>query len=418
MNNLQDVAKDSANPPRSRAYWYSLLAGSFLLEVAGYLAFPYISLQMRARFGIGPSNIGRILMIAIWTRPLAALIGGIASSKTPPRIMFSFACLAEGICFFLLGSMHGALWAVAAILIGNIGFSIWKPNVFALAYDQETDKTSSSTTRMALLNGALNAGAASGSLLSALMIRFNASSVFLSAGILYPLLIPFFIPALSQKNGAVTQKQPPQPTISTLQSIRLTLCRWDSAALILATIGFWASYSQFNAFFSLFTTDWLHNSGWTGAGFAIVAILVTIVSIGLARLQILSTKLREVSLVSLILLAGGWKVLSSAPSISSVAFFLISIAIAEASLSIFLADSWGGCLQEHAHLMQSLNFALRSFAMGIGSLLGGWSYVAQMPGKTLSFWGNQNTALLTISFLGILLFSRRSRQQTNHGASS
>lgn len=382
--------------------FHLLLAGAFFLEISGYLAFPYLSLQLRERFGIAPIDIGHILMIAIWIRPLAALAGGLLSTRLRPLTIFAFACLAEGACFLLLGMSSGASWAIFAVLIGNVGFSIWKPNIFALAYRE--DDTGSSATRIALLNGILNAGAACGSLISAAMIRFNISTVFLASGILYPLLIPFFIPSLSTEGPAAEESDVPPHESSFRGQFLSLLFQWRTLALILMTVGFWASYNQFNSFFSLFANDWLRDPSWTGTAFACVTVIVALSSMALARWRTLSLRIRELSAVSLVAIAIGWIFLTSSHNVPAVLVFLASIAVGETLLSVFLADSWGGLARGKKHLMQSLNFSARSFGMGIGGLLGGWTYIAPAQAGPLSRWGMQNVALLAIALIGVFIF--------------
>lgn len=52
----------------NRAF-YILLAGAFLLEAAGYVAFPYLSVSMRDSFGMSEMDIGLLFLVAIGLRP-------------------------------------------------------------------------------------------------------------------------------------------------------------------------------------------------------------------------------------------------------------------------------------------------------------------------------------------------------------
>ncbi|MBI4669573.1 MAG: hypothetical protein HY747_10415 [Elusimicrobia bacterium] len=378
------------------------MVGAFFLEISGYLAFPYLSLQLRDHFGFTPAQIGQILMLAIWIRPLATLAGGALSMRLRPLTLFSGACLAEGACFLLLGGADHAFWAIFAIIIGNIGFSIWKPNLFALAYNEKDGR--SSTSKIALLNGVLNAGAASGCLLSAIIIHLNVSMVFLASGILYPLLIPLFIPSLSLEQ--IPQTAPLNAPSSFKREVLPSLLQRETFALILATVGFWASYNQFNSFFSLFAKDWLLNPSWTGAAFAAVTILVALFSLALARWHILSSKLHWLTAIFVVLFALSWMAMVSWNNIPSVIFYIVLISICETLFSVLLADSWGKLISAKKHLMQSLNFAFRSFGMGAGGFLGGWLYRSPAQSGSLLNWGIQNVALLAISLFGVL-FSYR-----------
>jgi predicted MFS family arabinose efflux permease len=371
----------------------TILFGAFLLEAAGYLAFPYIGLELRDSFGMSESKIGLAFLVAISLRPLWAILGGLLAERGYSRLIFTVACLCESICFFSLGIATRPIIAIFAIVLGNIGLSFWTPNLYALVYrnyagNQATAKTS-------LLTGALSAGAAAGCLGGALLVSANAHYVFLGAGILYLAVIFPIVMALG-KNG---------PDAKTYGDISGTGWReyvgQELVALILVTAGFWASYAQFNSFFSLYAKDWLGRAAFTGVAFGILTTAVAIFSTLISRISSIETYLKYYVFASGLLLILAWQWACFSPTLISATSLVLVLAGAESVYSIWLADRWAKIGNDRPSLFQSFNFSGRNIAMGIGSFAGGLAYKNPQSGLPLFTWGLENAAFIAAGLGGI-----------------
>jgi len=375
-----------------------LLAGAFLLEMAGYVAFPYISLRLRNSFNLDEEAIGLYFLLAIWLRPVWSILGGLLAEKIRPVHILSMACLSETIGFLLLAFGTHPYEAVLALVIGNLGLSLWSPNLFALIYKWYDDKQA--VSKVSVLSGISNSGAVIGCLLGAWLSSTAAQPIFLSAAALYlvaaPVLGYVLRHEMPSKSEAISDSQPiPAIFRSNLKAV----------ALILAiSIGFWASYGQFNAFFALFSHDWLHRDSITGIAFGGVAVGVTIFSLVLSRLRDLKHQLKALSASGAFAFSIAWLILVSFPNYFSVMLFVAAISWAESCFSIYLADLWSDVSRGRTHFMQAMNYAFRNVGMGLGSLIGGIFYHSQsVMSPSLMGWGLSNMVLLAVAAAALVL---------------
>jgi MFS family permease len=352
---------------------------------------------MRETFGMKESDIGLLFLFAIGLRPLWAMIGAYLAERIRPVYLLTVACLTESIAFYILGASNSLNFGIFAIILGNLGFSLWTPNLFGIIYKEY--QGTEAAAKASLLNGMLNAGAAVGCLIGAGVALLDMRQIFLAAAMLYLGCLPVLAWSLWPQRA-----QPPQQKSKDLNANNFWapgLSQYLGA--VLATAGFWASYAQFNSFFALYAKDWLHSETFTGFAFGTLAMTVAITSIGLSKWKNLKRGLPRLTQISCVILAVAWQALSLHAGIASAMFFILALALSEAASSIAFVDLWSQLNPHRSHLTQNLNFAMRNIAMGLGSFIGGHFYQPPASASGLQNWSYVNAALLTVTIIGLWL---------------
>ncbi len=382
-----------------------LLLGGAILEAAGYFAFPFLALRLRDHFKLSLEQVGIIISTAIWLRPLVSILGGWLSERLHGKWLLSLACLPEAICFFLLALTVSPVAAIAGVILGNIGFSIWAPNLFSIA--TVVGPKSSEILRLSKLNEFINVGAAFGCVAGGIFATVDPGLVFMIAGLLYLGIIPILFPILAAMPTS-NEKQQTQLSFG----FPITKVITSQGVLIrtaVVTLAFWASYGQFNSFFGVYAKDWLKNNIETGLAFAAVAVGVALFSALLSKSKKAQNELNGWSFFSLSGLVIGWVLLTTLPGLTSVGVFVFFLALSEAMLSVYLANKWHESFSKASSLAQGWNFALRSIGMGFGTLLGGFLYVSPEQGRNLISW-----LLINIVLIVVVMLSQHQNTQSYH----
>lgn len=388
----------------------TLLVGAAILEAAGYIALPFLTLHLRDQFGFSIEMAGLVISVGIWLRPLASIFGGCLSGKLHGKWMFSLACLCEAVCFFLLGNAHSTPLAILGLMLGNVGFAIWAPNLYAIATDAGPKNLELS--RLSKLNGFINSGAALGCVAGGFLASIDAGFVFKTAGTLYLGIFLLLFPLVA------SWKAP--PTLVKKKTTHANNTVFSPSVLIKTTaltLLFWSSYGQFNTFFAMYAKDWLGSTTITGAAFAALAIGVSIFSSLLSKSIKLQESLSSIANFSLSGLAFGWGLLTLSPNLISAAIFILALAIAETVLSVFLAEQWNRSFTMGAGRAQGFHFAVRNIGMGLGGLVGGLAYYGPGTGNLLG-WFILNCLLLLGAMFIKIIFEKFAKQFVpNRGAS-
>ncbi|MBF0442162.1 MAG: MFS transporter [Oligoflexales bacterium] len=381
----------------------ALLFGAFILEGAAYFAFPYVSLQLRDHFKFSANNMGLLLSVGIWFRPLWSILGGILGEKFRSIYLLVFGCLSESLAFVLLGIGSSQYLAIIAIIIANMGLSVWNPNLYAQVYRIYDNQKTDCQKKVFILNAFLYSGAAVGSMSGALVESKSRTGVFLGSGVLF--LIALFVLSFLLIKAPIPIK--PATREKFTKSWKDILLNQQAFSLIIVSVCFWASYNQFNAFFSLFANDWLKNGTMAGFAFGSVTLLVAFLSFIIPKSRIISRNIFLIAPFVLVLFSISWIMKVLIPNYFSVLFFISSIALAESFFVTILADLWAKIDPDKPHLMQSFNYSISTLGMGVGSLAGGYFYCSPEACKTLLSFGYENVSLLTLSLFCLIFFYRK-----------
>ena len=379
-----------------------LLIG-FLLEAAGYLAFPFLALRLRNHFGFSEKEIGTLFLVSIWIRPIASILGGILSTYLSSVITFLFACLFESFCFGALALGNQSHWAIAAIIIGNVGFSLWSPNLYSLAQTIQTGLDS--TRAISLLVAFINLGGIIGATASGFAAQHYTQHIFLIAAALFVLIIPLSWNTISS-NSIATKKSHSYKGAFAKKIIL------KNVFLIFSTLFFWASYNQFNTFFSIFVQDSSQKMALVGISFSLLSVTTTLFSLSVNRYSSIRDSLVNVTVLSALFLSGCWLFMTATPAIISILIFIIALGISEASWATILSKQWSDAQPSSITLMQSINFAFRNIGMGMGAWIGGLTYPHYSLNTHFSKWGMQNGILLITAAVGLFYHQKRVK---NHG---
>lgn len=379
-----------------------ILIYAFILEGAGYLVMPYISLHLRSQFHVNEVLLGTYFMIAIWLRPVWALAGSKLSKIITTSQLITLGAFVSGTSIFGFVVFNDPIMGLTSLVLANFGLALWNPSVYALVY-QMFDHEHEAKKRVSQLNFAVYSGAAIGSSIASLLVSEDLKNIFIISSIMFTVAGALvYLTTKSQKiENDTPNAAPPNEQISnTSLAFFLNI---ELLTLILASLAFWASYAQFNSFFSLYASDWLKRSDLVGFAFSFMTIAVAIMSYFISRFKYLQRFDLQISIGILLLLGPIWVGMCTYPNIFIMCLFLIVLALSEAFLVLLFADLWAKKLRTKTHLMQSLNFAFCTIGMGAGSLFGGLFYTT--PEKsTLMKFGLENLALCFLAAFALIIY--------------
>jgi predicted MFS family arabinose efflux permease len=363
-----------------------ILLLAFALEFGGYLAFPFVSLRLRNGFGLSEAAVGQVFFVCLLLRPVFAVVGSKVLSGIKDWQGLAIACLCEGIGFLCLGLSQEPALAIAGLIIGNIGFSIWSPNLFAAVQNAKDPERMT-----ARLVAAMNIGGVSGSLISGVIASFNATLIFTIAGLMFWSLI-----------GLSYLGLPESPRPATNLETRRALDLSYTSQVVVLTLLFWAFYNQFNVYLPLFVIDTVKDEKWVGYAFAILSAAVAFLSAVISKLKSPGAFLKISMPLAALALAGIWIFLGSSPSVISLVLFVLVFAAADAIWVTKLATMWTAVDPTQVKFIQSLNFAIRNVGMGVGSYAGGLAYGTVIAG--LSGWTVLSAGICLAAGLLVLFF--------------
>jgi hypothetical protein len=368
-----------------------LLILALLLESAGYIAFPFLTIRLTGHFGYTAQEAGSIMLLAFWSRPLASIVVTRISAHVSVALLSVISCLCEAIAFLGLAYGEHKFTGGAALILGNIGLALWVPGLFAAVYNDKTH--SRRGQRISLLNGALNGGLVVGCLGGALLVKVETQLAFLIAGIMY-FLLSFPIYYLMKPNGVsipVTGEFPKTLTTSELLSLSLfTICSW-------------ATLSQFTIYVGLLARDYLKDESFTGIAFSVSGMTILLVSIYLARQDKLESKLLRISCIGLVVAVLGWAAVSLHSVALGLIMFVVCLSFYEGISVIAIADRWSRAGGVRG---QSMNYTVRCLGQGLGGFIGGSLYISGGSSDELFPWIYANWFLLFVAMAGLLLFEK------------
>ncbi len=375
-----------------------LLILVFILEAAGYLAIPYLALHLREAFYITEVKIGLYFMVGIWLRPVWALSASALAKKIPTGRLIQFGALVSGLAISGLALSRNPIIAFLAVIFANFGLSIWSPSTYAYTYDL-FGSGEDSKKQISRLNFSIYTGAAVGSGIAALLANSQRDLIFLASTCAF-LAAFLFGSVLTKKtvqktNEVPTDKNDPPFSIRQLANTQVIF-------LSLATAGYWASYAQFNSFFSLFAVDWLKQPEIVGAAFSFLTIGVAVFSLGISHSKHLQKHDSKILIGILFVIGILWFLMLSQPNIWTTWTFIAALGLSEAFFVLVIAHLWAKQSEHKSHFMQSLNYSLCNIGMGGGALLGGYLYKAPDSGSLTGF-ASENLILCWIAFIGMAI---------------
>ena len=115
-------------PPFPPIVWV-VLAGTFLLRMAAFMVWPFLSIILLRRFHLAPSGIGLILGSGALAGSTSALYLGNLSDRFGRRDVMLGGCLGSVVaCVIFAAADRVALYAVGTLLIGLCGAALNAPS--------------------------------------------------------------------------------------------------------------------------------------------------------------------------------------------------------------------------------------------------------------------------------------------------
>lgn len=386
--------------------FFKLLPLAFLLEGSGYLVIPYLALHLREFYQLSEVTIGFYFMVSLWLRPVWSLGASFMARNYSARHLIQVGALVSGVSICGLFLSKNAVVALGCVILANLGLSIWNPSIYAFTYDLFGNKESTKA-KVSRLNFATYIGAAVGAGTASMLAATHRNLIFILAAGLF-LAVSFISRVLTNDTHLKHQ------TIENKKNV-LNVFSWNlfsSLELVLlsiCSISYWASYSQFNSFFSLLISDHLKKPEIVGISFSVLTIVVALLSLSISKFKILQKLDIKILLVSLLLLGPCWMLLIQQPTLFSTWIFLIILAISEAFFVLVLAHLWARLDEGRAHFMQSLNFSLCNIGMGLGAITGGFFYKADISESLIGF-GAENLIFTWLSAFALFSFYFWSRK--------
>jgi len=110
---FRDILAEYPHP-----FW-TLIGATFIDRVGGALLFPFFTLYVTARFGVGMTTVGVLLLIYSLTSVVGSTVGGALADRVGRKKMIIFGLLASGISSLFMGYADTiALFALGAVLAG------------------------------------------------------------------------------------------------------------------------------------------------------------------------------------------------------------------------------------------------------------------------------------------------------------
>jgi len=115
-NPLQRARSLYAEYPRQ--FW-TLLGASFIDSIGGTMMFPYFTLYLTKRFGVGMTEVGLVFAVFSITSVVGSTIGGALADRLGRKTMLIFGLLASATSTLLMGLANSfALFAMVALVVG------------------------------------------------------------------------------------------------------------------------------------------------------------------------------------------------------------------------------------------------------------------------------------------------------------
>ena len=209
QSSIRDVYRDYPQP-----FWY-LMGASFIDALGGALLFPFFTLYVTEKFGIGLSQVGLIFAGLTVTNVIGSTLGGGLADRFGRKSMVIFGLISSALTVLALGLIDRievfTLFALVTGLTGNIG----GPARGAMVADllPEEKRAAGFGLHRVIHNLAFVIGPAVGGLLAArsylLLFVIDTIASLLTAGLVFALL-------------PETRPQPVagEPAVSTVQTFR------------------------------------------------------------------------------------------------------------------------------------------------------------------------------------------------------
>lgn len=388
---------------RKRSQFHIALGLAFLVEAAGYLALPYLALHLRESFKISEAAIGTYFSIGIWLRPVWAMSTAFLSSRIRTSKLIQTGALISAVSIGGLALSTDPTVGLFSIIFANLGLSVWSPSIYAYVYDLFGNQ-SETKKQISQLNFVTYSGAAVGSSVAALLAASQRNSIFLIS------VICFFFVALFSNYLKTSAHAVPATTAEPAKPSHKFSLSFEVVLIAIATVTFWASYAQFNTYFSLFAADWLNQAEVVGFAFSFLTIVVALLSLAIAKFQFLQRYSNAISIGIIAICSAAWFLVLTNPSMPFAIAFLVALALAEAFFVVVITHLWASQSQK-SQFVQSLNYSLCNVGMGSGALLGGYLYKTPQQGSLLPFAGENLTLMLVaaITLLMGLALTRKSK---------
>jgi len=185
--------KNSFNGFLREVWW---LAFATLVNRAGAMVLPFLSLYLTNALDFTLENVGWIMTFSGLGSLLGAWIGGELAYKFGAYRTMIFSLISSGFFLFVLGQLEGFWWICGGIFTVSMASDIFRPAVFVslAAYAKPENRTRAVTLIRLAINLGFSLGPALGGLI---IVSFGYSSLFWIDGltcILAGIIILFSIP--------------------------------------------------------------------------------------------------------------------------------------------------------------------------------------------------------------------------------
>ena len=264
-----------------RQYWV-LVLGTFIDRLGGALLFPFFTLYLTRKFGIGMTQVGFIFGIFAISSVVGSMVGGALTDRMGRKGMLLFGLVMSGLSSLLMGVVDSlSLFFVVILLVGVLS-ETGGPAQQAMVADllPEEKRAQGFGILRVVVNLAVTVGPVLGGLLASrsymLLFASDAATSLITAGIAFV--------ALKESKRPRPEGEPAQSMAQTFKGYGLVLRDYAYLWFLLASLISVIVYMQMNTSLAVFLRD-VHGVTEQGFGYilSLNAIMVVLFQFAITR---------------------------------------------------------------------------------------------------------------------------------------
>ncbi len=242
-----------------------LTLATFIDRLGGFLLFPFFSLYIRARFGVGVTEVGILIGIFSAGNIVGGMIGGALADKYGRRVITLIGLVVSGLGTILMGIVDDLyLFYIIAAFLGTIG-NFGGPARQAMVADLlPTEKQAEG---FGILRVAVNLSATIGPLLGGLLVSQSYMWLFIADAVssLTTAIIVFIV--IPETKPQKQDGEPEETVMNSMIGYKDVLKDWVYVLFLSVSALTVLVYMQMNSTLSVFLLDVY---GFPGQGYALL----------------------------------------------------------------------------------------------------------------------------------------------------
>lgn len=263
-----------------RNFW-TLMVASFIDRLGAFILFPFFTLYITSRFGVGMTTVGFIFGTFSLTSLFGSTIGGALTDRIGRKPMLVFGLIASAISSIWLGFADNlTVFFAGAVFVGLLS-NVGGPAQQAMMADILPD--SQRAQGFAIWRVVINVSAALGPAIGGLLASRSYLSLFITDALI-SVLVAILITSLLPETRAQIKKREQESMLQTFRGYGRVLRDTAFMFFWLAAVFTWTVYMQMNSTLAVYLRD-SHGISEQGFGYLLSmnAILVVALQFAITR---------------------------------------------------------------------------------------------------------------------------------------